>query len=65
MGRVKSRFVKSSGEKIFKKGKEEFSSDFNKNKEVVDKYADIPSKKLRNTVVGFITRLAKRSEAEE
>lgn len=64
MGRVKSRFVKSSGEKIFKNGKSEFSSDFTKNKEVVDKYANIPSKKLRNAIVGYITRLSKRNSED-
>lgn len=65
MGRIKSRFVKSSGQKIYDKSSGEFSEDFNKNKEIVDKYADIPSKKLRNTVVGYITRLAKRNSGEE
>jgi small subunit ribosomal protein S17e len=65
MGRIKSRFVKSSSERIFQRGKEEFTEDFDKNKEIVTKYADIPSKKLRNTIVGYITRLAKKQEREE
>ena len=65
MGRIKSRFVKSSGEKIFEKGSEEFTDSFDKNKEVVAKYADIHSKKLRNTIVGHITRLAKRKAKED
>lgn len=64
MGRIKSTFVKSSAKKIYAKGGEEFTSDFDKNKSIVDKYAKIPSKKLKNTVVGFITRL-KRQGAEE
>lgn len=62
MGRIKTRFVKATGEKIYQKGKDEFTTDFNKNKEIVDKYAQIPSKRLRNIVLGYITRLAKRSE---
>lgn len=65
MGRIKSRFVKSSGEKILEKGGEEFTTDFDKNKEVVTKYAEIPSKKLRNTIVGYITRLVKRKEGTQ
>ena len=65
MGRIKTRFVKSNGERIYKKGKDEFTSDFNKNKEIVEKHAKIPSKRLRNTIVGYITRLAKRDSAEE
>lgn len=63
MGRIKSTFVKSSANKIYKEGKEEFTGDFNKNKEVVVKYADIPSKKLRNTVVGYVTRIKKKDAA--
>mgnify|MGYP006276023911 CR=1 FL=1 len=65
MGRIKSRFVKSSGQKIFDEGKEEFTSDFDKNKEILPKYADVPSKKLRNTIAGYITRLVKRREGAE
>ena len=65
MGRIKSTFVKSSAQKIYEKGSEEFSDDFNKNKAVVDKYATIPSKKLRNTIVGYITRLSKQNQGEE
>lgn len=65
MGRIKSRFVKASGDKIYKLGKEEFSEDFNKNKEVIGKYAEIPSKKLRNTILGHIGRLVKKSKVEE
>ena len=62
MGRIKTRFEKSNAQKIFKEGQEEFSEDFAKNKEIASKYAKIPSKRLRNKVVGYITRLAKRTE---
>ena len=65
MGRIKSRFVKSSGSRIFNKVKPELSEDFDKNKEVVAKYADIPSKKLRNSIVGYVTRLHKQENQQE
>lgn len=65
MGRIKSTFVKTSANKIYKLNKEEFTSEFEKNKEIIGKYATIPSKKLRNTVVGHITRLVKHSNIEE
>ncbi len=64
MGRIKSTFVKSSAVKIHSKGKEEFTTDFDKNKEIVSKYAMIPSKKLRNTIVGYITRIVKKAQVE-
>lgn len=62
MGRIKSRFVKASGAKIYEKGKDEFTEDFAKNKEIVSKYAVIPSKKMKNTIVGHITRIKKTQE---
>lgn len=65
MGRVKSRFVKSSATKIYNMGADEFSTDFEKNKELVAKFAEISSKKLRNTIAGYITRIVKSSQAEE
>ncbi|MCC5994305.1 MAG: 30S ribosomal protein S17e [Candidatus Aenigmarchaeota archaeon] len=60
MGRVKTRMVKIIGEKLYREHKDEFTTDFEKNKEIVKKYVDIPSKKLRNVVAGYVTRLKKR-----
>lgn len=65
MGRIKSTFVKTSATKIYEKGSEEFTDNFDKNKEVVAKYAEIPSKRLRNSIVGFITRIVKKQQVEE
>lgn len=52
--------VKIIGEKLYREHKDEFTTDFEKNKEIVKKYVDIPSKKLRNVVAGYVTRLKKR-----
>jgi small subunit ribosomal protein S17e len=60
MGRVKTRMVKIIGEKLYREHKDEFTTEFEKNKEIVKKYVDIPSKKLRNVVAGYVTRLKKR-----
>ena len=65
MGRIKSRFVKASGEKIYEKVKNDISEDFQKNKENVAKYATIKSKRLRNSIVGYVTRLHKQEQKEE
>ena len=64
MGRIKTKFVKSSGAKIFEKGSEEFTTNFDENKSIVEKYAKIPSKKLRNVIVGYVTRLKKQGGDE-
>lgn len=66
MGRIKTRFVKASGDKIFAKGADEFTESFENNKKVAEKYADIPSKRMRNQVMGHIVRLAKvRANSED
>ncbi len=65
MGRIKTRFEKASGQKIYEKVKAEVTEDFQKNKEVVAKYAEIPSKRLRNKIVGYVTRLFKQEQKQE
>jgi small subunit ribosomal protein S17e len=62
MGRIKTTMIKNIGEKLYKEHKSEFTTDFEKNKEIVKKHVDIPSKKLRNVVSGYITRLKKKEE---
>lgn len=41
---------------------EEFKEDFNLNKAIVSKYTDVKSKKQRNVIAGYATRLAKTKE---
>ncbi len=65
MGRIKSKFIKKAGKKIFDKGLEDFATEFKENKEVIKQYAKFNSKKLRNVVVGYITRLKKNSEEKD
>ncbi|NQZ84682.1 MAG: 30S ribosomal protein S17e [Nanoarchaeales archaeon] len=66
MGRIKTRYIKSNGDKIFAKAKDEFTQSFEENKEIAKKYADIPSKRMRNQVMGHIVRKAKeRANSED
>lgn len=60
MGRIKTSFVKSIGKELFEKHEDKFSTDFSKNKEMVEKLINIKSKKLRNVIAGYITRLKTR-----
>jgi len=43
----------------------EFTSNFEENKTKMDGLADIPSKKLRNRVAGYVTNLMKVREKEK
>ena len=52
--RVTNKLVTAHGD--------EFKTDFDENKLVVSKFADVPSKKLRNVIAGYATRLTKRNK---
>lgn len=62
MGRIKTRYIKVVSQKIYNMGEEKFSTNFDENKEAVTQFATIPSKKMRNSIVGYITRLKKQAE---
>jgi len=54
--------IKRTGNKLFSLHKDKFKKDFNSNKEVLPELAEINSKKLRNVLAGYMTRLARREE---
>ena len=60
MGRIKTTFVKATGVKIHQKHKDKFTEDFMNNKKRLDEVAQINSKKLRNVMAGYITKLIKK-----
>ena len=62
MGRIKTQQVKRVTEKLMELHADEFSKDYEKNKEILARFADIPSRKLRNVIAGYVTRLKKMAE---
>ncbi|MDD5253775.1 MAG: 30S ribosomal protein S17e [Candidatus Nanoarchaeia archaeon] len=64
MGRIKTKLIKRTGEKILKIHKDMLTKDFDKNKKVLDRVASIPSKKLRNTIAGYIVKTVKKREKD-
>jgi small subunit ribosomal protein S17e len=61
MGRIKTKLTKSVTTEMFSKYSEDFTTDFTKNKEVVNKSQQGASKKLRNIIAGYATRLKKQA----
>lgn len=61
MGKIKSKMIKRSAEELMKRGIE-FNPDFSSNKKALG--STMPSKKIRNKVAGYLSRL-KRREAEK
>ena len=60
MGRIKSTQIKRISRKLYEENKEKFSGDFDENKKSIDKFVDT-SKKIRNSIAGYVTKLAKNS----
>ena len=60
MGRIKTKLVKGVTHKLMDAHGEEFTTDFNENKVKVSEKCDIQSKKIRNVIAGYITRMKKR-----
>ncbi len=62
MGKVYTSLVKRTARKLLELYPGEVSEDYARNKELVSKYLDVRSKKLRNQVAGYLTRLVRFSK---
>ncbi len=62
MGKIKSKMIKRSAEELVKRGID-FNTDFEANKRSLG--STMPSKKIRNQVAGYISRLKKREAAKK
>ena len=62
MGRIKTKLVKRVTEELVEKHGEEFTPEFDKNKPLVAKYVEFPSKKIRNIVAGYVTRIIRKRQ---
>lgn len=62
MGKIKSKLIKRSAEELVKRGVE-FNEDFEKNKSILGN--TMPSKKIRNQVAGYLSKVEKRKKKEK
>ena len=60
MGNIRTTFIKNMSRELVEKYPEELSNNFEKNKEFLRKVID--SKKLRNNIAGYVSKLKKRSK---
>jgi len=59
MGRIKSKLVKRTGRLLLKE-ENKFNDNFENNKKLITGLT--PSKKVRNKIAGYITRLKKQKQ---
>jgi small subunit ribosomal protein S17e len=60
MGRIRTTLVKRTAVKLVQENRNKFTNKFQDNKKKVEELMDIPSKKLRNIVAGYVTKLIKK-----
>lgn len=62
MGKIKTRLIKRTAKALMKEDLT-FDETFGKNKKVLGK--EMPSKKVRNQIAGYIARIKKRERIEQ
>ena len=60
MGRIKTTLIKNIAKKLVKVHPQEFTSEFEKNKQLVGNYTNVMSHKIRNSIAGYTARLVKQ-----
>lgn len=68
MGKVRTKVVKNLARKLLETYPDLFTTDFERNKQLIKELTDIKFKHLQNRVAGYVTHLVKinmRSEAVE
>ena len=60
MGRIKSKVVKRATNALLKDNSDVFTGKFEENKEVLKSLGLTDSKKVRNQIAGYITRIRKK-----
>lgn len=62
MGRIKTRMIKRVGKRLIAQYRSSFKNTFEENKEIVPKFVEVHSKKLKNVLTGYVTRLMKKED---
>ena len=65
MGRIKTKLIKRTGEELLQKYPDKFSDDFKDNKKILPEVTEMHSKKFKNVISGYITRLMRRKKSKQ
>ena len=64
MGKVRTVLIKNISKELISKYPDVFTTEFETNKQLLDKYLEIDSKHLRNRISGYIVNLLKIENRE-
>lgn len=62
MGRIKTKLIKRITFDLLEKHGDKFKDNFEENKKIVENHLSASSKKIRNVIAGYITRLIQGKE---
>ncbi|MFH0875162.1 MAG: 30S ribosomal protein S17e [archaeon] len=62
MGRIKTKVVKRTTLEILESHHDQVGKTFEHNKELIKRIVDVPSKKIRNNIIGYLTRKAREEK---
>ncbi len=62
MGRIKTKMIKAKTRDFLERYGDRFGTSFEENKKVLQEVAEVPSKKIRNAIAGYIVRLKKKED---
>ncbi len=57
MGNIRSQKIKRTSKELVAKYHQHLSTDFEKNKILVNKLTNVMSKRMRNRIAGYVTRI--------
>ena len=57
MGNIRSQKIKRTAKELVAKYHQNFSEDFDHNKVLVDQLTNVQSKRMRNRIAGYVTRI--------
>lgn len=59
MGRIKTQPIKRTTNELIRLHRDEFTTEFESNKKIVEQFIQVSSKKIRNIIAGYVTRIIK------
>jgi len=57
LGRVRTEMIKKLARELLQVNPQRFSTDYEENKKVVDELVNAKTKRVRNRIAGYVTRL--------
>ncbi|MFW9909734.1 MAG: 30S ribosomal protein S17e [Candidatus Thorarchaeota archaeon] len=59
MGSIRPGYIKNAARLLLQSYADEFTTDFETNKRLVEQYTDVTSKKVRNRIAGYLVRMVR------